>query len=89
MSGRRFAAVRSIKELGAELEKNMDDSSEFEVWQDDEMVASTSGPRDIALREALSYAGQYVNDGPVDVYEVTRKLVPRYLVPNATSERGE
>ena len=48
---------------------------EFEVWQGDEMVASASGPRDDALREAMNYAAQYEQDGPVRVFEVTRTLV--------------
>lgn len=48
---------------------------EFEVWQGDEMVASASGPRDDALREAMHYAAQYEQDGPVRVFEVTRTLV--------------
>lgn len=53
--------------------------SEFEVWQGDEMVASASGPRDAALREATRYAAQYEQDGPVRVFEVTRTLVgPNY-----------
>lgn len=49
--------------------------SEFEVWQGDEMVASASGPRDTALREAMHYAAQYQQDGPVRLFEVTRTLV--------------
>ena len=53
---------------------------EFEVWQGDEMVASASGPRDEALREAMHYAAQYQQDGPVRVFEVTRTLVR----PNAS-----
>lgn len=48
---------------------------EFEVWQGDEMVASASGPRDDAMREAMHYAAQYEQDGPVRVFEVTRTLV--------------
>lgn len=48
---------------------------EFEVWQGDEMVASSSGLRDDALREAMHYAAQYEQDGPVRVFEVTRTLV--------------
>ena len=48
---------------------------EFEVWQGDEMVASASGPRDEAMREAMHYAAQYAQDGPVRVFEVTRTLV--------------
>lgn len=52
---------------------------EFEVWQGDEMVASASGPRDDALREAIHYVAQYEQDGPVRVFEITRTLV----MPNA------
>ena len=48
---------------------------EFEVWQGDQMCASASGPRDEALREAMHYAAQYEQDGPVRVFEVTRTLV--------------
>lgn len=47
---------------------------EFEVWQGDNMVASASGPRDDALREAMNYAAQYEQDGPARVFEVTRTL---------------
>lgn len=54
----------------------MEERSEFEVWQNDEMVASTSGPRDEARREAMNYAKQYAEDGPVQIFEVTRTLVP-------------
>lgn len=55
---------------------------EFEVWQGDEMVSSASGPRETALREAMHYAAQYGQDGPVRVFEVTRTVV----TPN---ERGQ
>lgn len=48
---------------------------EFEVWQGDEMVASASGPRDDALREATRYAAEYSQDGPVRVFEVSRTLI--------------
>lgn len=68
----RYSKACGGSDLTAEL-------GEFEVWQNDEMVASMSGPRDLALREAFVYAALYVNDGPVEVYEVTRKLI---LVPN-------
>ena len=50
-------------------------NAEFEVWQGDEMVASASGPRAMALAEAMHYAGQYEQDGPVSVFEVTRSFV--------------
>lgn len=38
-------------------------------------AAETSGPRDVALAEALNYARQYEDEGPVQVYEVTRRPV--------------
>ena len=49
--------------------------SEFEVWQDDEVVARTSGPRDEALRDALHYIAQYRQDGAVELVEVTRNTI--------------
>lgn len=50
--------------------------TEFEV-QDELGVscAGASGPRDKALQEAMSYAGQYAQDGPVRVFEVVRVMV--------------
>jgi hypothetical protein len=50
-------------------------TAEVEVWLDDEMVSSVSGPREEALKEAERYAIQYCQDGAVTVYEITRKLV--------------
>lgn len=44
----------------------------FEVWQNDEMVASCSGPEPQALTEAKHYASQYAQDGPVSVFRVSR-----------------
>jgi len=46
---------------------------EFEVWQDDMCVAGTMGSN--ALNEIKHYAAQYEQDGPIEVYEVTRTLV--------------
>ena len=56
---------------------------EFEVWQEDEMCASASGTREDALREAMHYATQYGQGGPVRVFEVTRTLV----TPNVALSR--
>jgi hypothetical protein len=53
----------------------MSEKVEFEVIVDEEVVASTCGERSFAFKEALHYANQYVEDGTVEVYEVTRKLV--------------
>jgi len=61
---------------------------EFEVWQGDEMVASASGPREDALREAMHYAVQYAQDGPVRVFEVTRTLMPNVGVDLTTTARA-
>jgi hypothetical protein len=35
----------------------------YEVWQDGLMVASVTGPRDGALRDALHYLFMYAQDG--------------------------
>lgn len=46
---------------------------EFEVWQDDEMVASVrAADRLSALKEIAHYATVYAQDGPCEVVEVTR-----------------
>lgn len=50
--------------------------AEFEVWLDDEFIAYASGYRNEALKEALNYYNQYFNDGKVELFEVTRKLIP-------------
>ena len=50
-------------------------TAEFEVWQNDEMVASASGPREDALNEAQHYAWQYGQDGECRIFEVTRTLL--------------
>ena len=49
------------------------DTAEFEVQDADGMVqACAGGPRADALREAMHYAAQYAQDGPVRVFEVLR-----------------
>lgn len=49
------------------------EDKEFELIQNDELVASASGFG--AWDEIMSYAAQYGQDGPLGLYEVTRKLV--------------
>lgn len=61
--------------LGGNAELDRFFPYEFELWQGDEMVARASGPRDDALREVMHYAAQYAQDGPVQVFEVTRTLL--------------
>ena len=49
------------------------DVAEFEVQDADGMVqAVAGGPRAEAFREALHYARQYEQDGPVTMWEVLR-----------------
>jgi len=50
-------------------------SKEYELIQDDVCVAATSG--DSAKKEIEKYATMYGQDGPVEIYEVTRvKIYP-------------
>lgn len=44
----------------------------FDLWQDDMVVASASGPRAQALQEIQHYAAVYSQDGPVQIEEVIR-----------------
>jgi len=49
---------------------------EFELWQDGIPVAMTNAEsRDDALREIKHYAAVYGQDGPVEVFEITRAKV--------------
>ncbi len=49
---------------------------EYEIHQNDEVVASVSGPEDAATAEAIHYYLQYLQDGPCEVYLVTRTRIP-------------
>jgi hypothetical protein len=53
----------------------------FDLWQDDMVVASASGPRGQALAEIRHYAAVYAQDGPVQVEEVIR--IPLAVITNA------
>lgn len=46
--------------------------AEFEIYCDDGFVASVSGPRESAWREAMHYVSQYMADGEIRVMEVKR-----------------
>jgi hypothetical protein len=49
---------------------------EFEVWQDEMPVAVTSSKDEhAAFREALHYAAQYSQDGPVEIKRVVRTTI--------------
>ena len=64
----------------------MSDEKEYELIQDDCMVAGTSGPD--ALNEIKRYAAQYAQDGAIEVYEVTRKLID-LAAPSVASSAPE
>lgn len=48
----------------------------FDLWQDDMVVASASGPRAQAWAEIQHYAAMYGQDGPVQIEEVIRIPLP-------------
>ena len=60
---------------------------EYQIVQDDEQVAAASGGD--ALNEIKRYAAQYVQDGPIDVYEVTRRLIDLATFAPAVGAVGE
>jgi hypothetical protein len=61
--------------------EQVEDFAEFEivVGEDEEYCAFSSGPRERALKEAMMYANQYLEDGDVRIYEVNRVLVMELL----------
>jgi hypothetical protein len=52
-----------------------DGYAEFEVHCNGDYEASAFGPRERAWAEIQHYAAQYRQDGPVVIYEVTRRIV--------------
>lgn len=61
--------------IAGALNRNTDNRSfcEFEVWNEEELYASVSGPRQTALAEAYKYYAQC--PGPARMVEVVRHLV--------------
>lgn len=49
--------------------------AEFQITQDGFIVAGAEGPRDQAWAEIQRYAAQYAEDGPVEIWEVTRRRI--------------
>lgn len=45
------------------------------MWKGDDFCASASRPREEVLREAIHYATQYEQEGPVQIFEVIRRPV--------------
>lgn len=68
-SGHEAAIYRAMLAAAPAVEK---DHAEFEVWEGDELFASTSGPRAQAWTELLRYADQCYGAGIVRVFEVSR-----------------
>jgi len=55
----------------------MSDGYEYEIWQDDCMVAGVFASSDEdALRELKHYVSQYMADGPLRVCMVSRTFFP-------------
>lgn len=53
----------------------MTERAEFDILQDDMLMASVEGLRADAIREACHYAMIYGQDGPVAIMEITRTPV--------------
>lgn len=74
-SAELMASLDKVLGLG-EMERGKKQAAErvtYNVWQDGMVVASASGPRADALREAHHYAHMYRQDGPVEVREAQSK----------------
>jgi hypothetical protein len=65
----------AIEALRTPLADQVQVGAEFELWQDDMVVAGSSGPRESALREIHHYTAQYACDGPAQIFEVHRTLI--------------
>lgn len=65
----------------------MSNDKEYELIQDDILVAGTSGPS--AWEEMQHYATMYGQDAPVEIYEVTRiKVYPVVQVATSSPANG-
>lgn len=62
----------------------MVNDKEYELVQDDEIVAGTSGAN--AFNEIQNYAAQYGQDGPVEIYEVTRHKIGAAAAPKVVAD---
>ncbi|MEO7345375.1 MAG: hypothetical protein ABIU85_11130 [Methylotenera sp.] len=48
---------------------------EYEIWQNDCMVAGVEGDTEDSMREIMHYAAQYERDGDIQIFKVTRTKV--------------
>lgn len=53
----------------------MNEETEFELVQDGIPVARAVGSREFAWQEIQHYAAVYSQDGPVEIYEITRRRI--------------
>ncbi len=77
------AIARAIERAAIKAYQRQQNSADahFDLWQDDMVVASASGPRGQALAEIRHYAAVYAQDGPVQVEEVIR--IPLAVITHA------
>lgn len=75
----RSLAQQSTADKASEVRAAED--AEYELHQDDMMVAATSGKN--AYAEIQHYANQYVQDGPVEIFKVVRTAIERHAIPRS------
>lgn len=71
IAGYRAALQHSCKETSQDRE----DEVEFQIGIEGEVQAQTFGPREQAWAEIQRYAAQYAEDGPIEIWEVTRRRI--------------
>lgn len=59
----------------APVQSAMPADAEFQITQDGFIVAGAEGPRDQAWAEIQRYAAQYAEDGPIEIWEITRRRI--------------
>lgn len=66
------------------------DEAEYDVFADDMHVASSCGPREMALAEARNYALQNLDDNlVVRIEQVRRAVVERFMRIEGNAKGGE
>jgi hypothetical protein len=65
----------------------MSEDEEYELWQDDMMVAGASGPG--SFGEIMNYARQYAQDGAVEVFRVRREKIAQSPPAPSPTQQGE
>ena len=67
-----FRSTQVVEAARDLLARGRNGNAAFEITQDGEFLAGTHGPREAAYDEAMRYASQYQDTGPVEVNEVIR-----------------